>query len=156
MSLGTRGERPRETSLPPGYQPPTDAQLATVVRFALAQLGEPYLWGGAGPDAWDCSGLIQAAWAAAGVAIPRTTSEQINTGVPVGSTAAARPGDLIFIAGSNGSNARPRHVGMYIGPVAGTPTLVVAPRTGLTVQTKPLSAWQGLVVAIRRPTTPQP
>ncbi|HET7475207.1 MAG TPA: NlpC/P60 family protein [Dermatophilaceae bacterium] len=152
---GGRGD-PGGTTLPPGYQPPTDAQLATVVRFALAQLGEPYLWGGAGPDAWDCSGLVQAAWAAAGVAIPRTTSGQVSTGIPVASTAAARPGDLIFIAGSDGTNAHPGHVGMYIGPVAGTPTLVAAPRTGLNVQTTPLSAWRGLVVAIRRPIAPRP
>ena len=53
------------------------------VQFAMAQIGEPYLWGGTGPDAWDCSGLMQGAWASQGVSIPRVTYTQANAGSPV-------------------------------------------------------------------------
>ncbi len=141
------------TRLPPGFALPTVAQQASVVRFALAQLGKPYLWGGTGPDAWDCSGLTMRAWGAAGVPLPRTTFQQVLTGAPVPSTAALQPGDLIFIAGSDGTASNPGHVGLYIGPVKGIPYLVQAPQTGKTVEIKPVSTWRSLIVAIRRPTT---
>ena len=49
---------------------------ATAIAYARAQLGRPYLWGGTGPDAFDCSGLVMEAYAAAGVSIPRTSQEQ--------------------------------------------------------------------------------
>src|SRR5207302_2891257 len=48
--------------IPPGYHLPTEAQQAAVVSFALAQLGKPYVWGGEGPNGYDCSGLVMAAW----------------------------------------------------------------------------------------------
>ena len=139
------------TSLPPGFALPTQAQQASVVRFALAQLGKPYLWGGVGPSAWDCSGLTMRAWGAAGVALPRTTFGQVLAGAPVPSTAAMAPGDLIFIAGTGGTPANPGHMGMYIGLVNAVPFLVHAPQTGKTVEIKPVSTWSALIVAIRRP-----
>lgn len=139
------------TRLPPGFALPTVAQQASVVRFALAQLGKPYLWGGTGPDAWDCSGLTMRAWGAAGVPLPRTTFQQVLAGAPVPSTAALQPGDLIFIAGSDGTPSNPGHVGLYIGPVNSVPYLVQAPQTGKTVEIKPVSTWRSLIVAIRRP-----
>jgi len=139
------------TMLPPGFAVPTQTQQANVVRFALAQLGKPYLWGGVGPDAWDCSGLTMAAWAAAGVPLPRTTFQQVLAGNPVPSTAALKPGDLIFIAGSDGTPSNPGHVGLYIGLVSDVPFLVHAPQTGKTVEIKPISTWRALIVAIRRP-----
>ena len=127
------------------------------VAFALAQLGKPYLWGGEGPDAFDCSGLTMRAWAAAGVPIGRTTHAQVTIGVPVTSTTALRPGDLIFIAGSDGTAAAPGHVGMFVGTVHGVPTLVQAPHTGAVVHLTPLTSWTGLIVAMRRPaSTPGP
>ena len=140
------------TALPPGYQGPTDAQQATVVAFALEQLGKPYVWGAAGPDSWDCSGLTMRAWGAAGVALPRTTFQQVLAGTPVSSPAALAPGDLIFTAGLDGTAANPGHVGMYIGAVDGAPSLVHAPRTGKNVEINPVSSWAGQIVAIRRPT----
>ena len=142
------------TRLPPGFALPTVAQQAAVVRFALAQLGKPYVWGGTGPDAWDCSGLTMRAWGAAGVPLPRTTFQQVLTGSPVASTAALQAGDLIFIAGSDGTPNNPGHVGLYIGLVDTVPYLVQAPQTGKTVEVKPVSAWRGLIVAVRRPSTP--
>ncbi|SES04932.1 Cell wall-associated hydrolase, NlpC family [Propionibacterium cyclohexanicum] len=77
------------------------------LNYALAQVGKPYVWGAAGPNAFDCSGLTQAAYAAAGVSIPRTTYAQVGAGTPV-STSALKPGDLVFFYGNE-------HVGLYIG-----------------------------------------
>ena len=73
-------------------------------------------------------------------------------GAPVTSTAAMQPGDLIFIAGSDGTPSNPGHVGLYLGLVHMVPFLVHAPQTGKTVEIKPISTWRGLIVAIRRPT----
>jgi cell wall-associated NlpC family hydrolase len=141
------------TTLPPGFALPTVTQQSTVVAFALAQLGQPYLWGGAEPGGWDCSGLTMRAWGAAGVPLPRTTFQQVLAGAPVTSTAAMEPGDLIFIAGTGGTPANPGHVGLYIGLVNSVPYLVDAPQTGRTVEITPVSTWAGLIVAIRRPTS---
>ncbi len=120
------------------------------VTFALAQLGKPYLWGGTGPNAWDCSGLTMAAWASVGVAIPRVTYTQATTGAPV-SQQEARSGDLVLIPGSDGTAANPGHVGMVAGVDAGGKVwLVEAPRTGLNVRLTPVSGWAGQIVTIRR------
>ncbi|BBH67103.1 lipoprotein [Actinoplanes sp. OR16] len=138
--------------IPPGYRLPSDQQQAAAVRFALEQVGEPYVFGAEGPDTWDCSGLMQKAWAAAGVSIPRVTGDQVRTGVAVGSLAALEPGDLILIPGSDGTMSRPGHVGMYIGLGGdGKQYLVHAPRTGDVVKVVPVSGWSSKVAAIRRP-----
>lgn len=122
----------------------------SAVQFALAQLGEPYLWGGTGPGAWDCSGLTMSAWASVGVPITRTTTTQATVGTPV-SLQAARSGDLVLIPGSHGTPTNPGHVGMIAGVEAtGTVWLVEAPRTGLTVRLTPLSAWANQIATIRR------
>jgi cell wall-associated NlpC family hydrolase len=86
---------------------------AKAIAFAKAQLGKPYLYGGTGPDAYDCSGLVQAAWAAAGVHIPRTSEDQWKylRHVPPGQL---QPGDLLFYTGSP-IDAPPGHVVMYLG-----------------------------------------
>jgi cell wall-associated NlpC family hydrolase len=138
---------------PPGFTLSSLAQQNTVVRFALAQLGQPYLWGGTGQGGWDCSGLTMRAWGAAGVALPRTTFQQVLVGAPVPGVSAMQPGDLIFIAGSDGSPADPGHVGLYVGAAGGIGYLVDAPETGKTVEITPVSSWAGLIVAIRRPKT---
>lgn len=91
-------------------------------QFALQQLGKPYIWGATGPDAYDCSGLTQASWKAAGVSIPRTTYQQVRIGQAV-TYANAAPGDLIF------PFADISHVVMYLG--AGQ--VVQAPQTGESV-----------------------
>jgi cell wall-associated NlpC family hydrolase len=133
--------------LPPGWKPPSNKQEATVVAFARAQLGDPYVWGANGPDAWDCSSLTQAAWRAAGVTIPRTTQGQQNTGAAVPGISAMKPGDLIFTPGSDGSASDPGHVGLYIGHGA----LIDAPHHGVPVQIEQVSDWASKIVAIRRP-----
>jgi cell wall-associated NlpC family hydrolase len=87
---------------------------AAAIAFARGQLGKPYLWGGTGPSTYDCSGLVQAAYLAAGVAgIPRTSQDQWAWG-PQAITPAA--GDLVFFAGGDGSPASPGHVGIVIDP----------------------------------------
>lgn len=111
----------------------SDRRVDRVVRAALSRLGRPYVWGAAGPDRFDCSGLVKWAYAQAGVGLHRTTYDQINDGVPV-SRSAVRAGDLVF--------PHPGHVQLAIGP-----NLVVeAPHAGAAVRISPL----GPHVAIRR------
>ena len=141
-----------DEGLPGGFVLPTDPQLRAVVSFALAQRGKPYVWGAEGPDSYDCSGLMMAAWAKGGVQIPRVTADQVHTGVAVSSLAAMQPGDLMFIPGSDGTMARPRHVGMYIGTDGGgRQYLLQAPKTGDVVKAVAVSNWSRQVAAIRRP-----
>jgi cell wall-associated NlpC family hydrolase len=81
---------------------------SAVVSYAMAQVGDSYVYGASGPDAFDCSGLTSAAWAQAGVTLPRTSSAQMSAGTPV-STDALAPGDLVFYY------SPVSHVGIYIG-----------------------------------------
>jgi cell wall-associated NlpC family hydrolase len=81
---------------------------ATAVTTALAQVGDPYVWGKSGPDGFDCSGLTSYAFAAAGVALPRTSRSQANVGRQVGRS-ELQPGDLVFFYNPIS------HVGIYIG-----------------------------------------
>ncbi len=79
---------------------------AIAVAFALRQVGKPYQWGATGPDAYDCSGLVYAAYAAAGIRIARTTFgwRQDGPQIPL---PEIQPGDLLFSAGSDGTPANP-------------------------------------------------
>ena len=88
--------------------------VAAVIAFARQQIGKPYLWGGTGPDAFDCSGLVMMAYRAAGVDIPRTADLQWLWGPRV-SPGHEEPGDLVFFAGSDGTTTSPGHVGLVIG-----------------------------------------
>lgn len=111
-----------------------DRRAQAAVRAALSRLGRPYVWGATGPDRFDCSGLVQWAYAQAGVRLHRTTYQQIHDGISV-PRSAIRPGDLVF--------PHTGHVQMAIGG-----NLVVeAPQPGATVQISRL----GPSVAIRRP-----
>ncbi len=103
------------------------AAAATAVRFALAQIGTPYLWGGEGPGGFDCSGLVQAAYQAAGIALPRVAQQQYDAGPRLQPGQALQPGDLVFF----GSDARSiTHVGIVVGPGE----MVDAPHAGATVR----------------------
>jgi cell wall-associated NlpC family hydrolase len=97
----------------PAVQAPTQA-VATAISFAEQQLGKPYLWGGTGPDAFDCSGLVMMAYRAAGINIARTSQQQWVTEQPV-PAAQVQPGDLVFFAGADGTTTSPGHVGLVIG-----------------------------------------
>jgi cell wall-associated NlpC family hydrolase len=100
------------------------------VEWAMAQLGKPYLWGGAGPNAFDCSGLVMRAWEAAGVSIPRVAADQYNVGTHV-AISQLRPGDLVFWADNPAQPATIHHVAMYLGG----DHMVNAPYTGQVVRT---------------------
>jgi cell wall-associated NlpC family hydrolase len=116
---------------------------AAAITFALRQLGKPYQWGATGPDAYDCSGLVYAAYAAAGIHIARTTYQWRQDGPQV-PLPEIQPGDLLFSAGSDGTPSNPGHVVMYLGGGQ----VVQAPQTGEDVQIDPLSL-AGVVVATR-------
>jgi peptidoglycan DL-endopeptidase CwlO len=110
------------TSTPIAYTGPTSSQADNAVAFAYAQIGKPYLWGGTGPGSYDCSGLVQAAWAAAGVSIPRTTYDQWAS-LPHIPLSDLQPGDLILYNGES-------HVSIYVGGGY----IVDAPHTGAVVE----------------------
>ncbi|MEU0728004.1 NlpC/P60 family protein [Streptomyces sp. NPDC006140] len=106
---------------------PADSSYATkaekALAFARAQIGKPYVWGAVGPGSYDCSGLTQAAWKAAGVTLPRTTYDQVTAGTTV-PLSQAQPGDLVFFYDDV------THVGMYIG----NGMMIHAPKPGTYVR----------------------
>ncbi len=107
--------------------PSVSGTVVAALSFAARQLGTPYVWGGTGNGGFDCSGLVQAAYRAAGIALPRVAQDQFDAGpaVPAGSTVA--PGDLVFFgSGPLGVD----HVGLYVG--AGE--MIDAPDTGAPVR----------------------
>lgn len=114
------------TSAPSAPTTPTSSsstKAEKAIAFARAQIGKPYVWGATGPDSYDCSGLTQAAWKAAGVSLPRTTYDQVNAGTTV-PLADARPGDLVFFYDDVS------HVGVYIG----NGMMIHAPKPGAYVR----------------------
>ncbi|MDE3206340.1 MAG: C40 family peptidase [Acidobacteriota bacterium] len=119
--------------------------------WALAQVGTPYIWGGETPGVgFDCSGLVQAAYAAAGVRLPRTAQEQYDTGTLLPPGTPLLPGDLVFFGSGPGSVT---HVGLVVGPGQ----MVDAPHVGAQVRVEAFpntvgSAWgSDLVVGFTRP-----
>jgi cell wall-associated NlpC family hydrolase len=99
---------------PPGVGQVPNATAAAAIAYAEDQLGKPYQWGGTGPDAFDCSGLVMMAYRAAGIHIPRTSQEQWVWGPRIRPDEVG-PGDLVFFAGSDGTSHSPGHVGLVIG-----------------------------------------
>lgn len=124
----------RPQSAPPPPSPSDGSRAARAVAFAHGAIGKPYVWGATGPGSFDCSGLTQAAWRAAGVSLPRTTYTQINAGRRVSRDQLA-PGDLVFFYSGV------THVGMYIG----NGQMIHAPRPGSTVRVAPIDSmpWAG-------------
>jgi cell wall-associated NlpC family hydrolase len=90
--------------------PASSGAAATAIAYAQGQIGKPYLWGGTGPDAFDCSGLTYRAY---GSSIARTSQDQWATEPHVTKPA---PGDLVFFAGADGTPSSPGHVGMVVDP----------------------------------------
>jgi len=99
------------------------------VDFALAQVGEPYVYGGTGPDSWDCSGLVMKSFAAAGASIPRVVGPQYSASQPV-PMGSIQPGDIVFYGDMS-------HDGMYLG----NGRVVHAPRPGKSVEITGLSGY---------------
>jgi cell wall-associated NlpC family hydrolase len=119
--------------------------VSTAIAFAEQQLGKPYLWGGTGPDAFDCSGLVMMAYRTAGVNIPRTSQVQWTFGprVPASQVEA---GDLVFFAGSDGTVTSPGHVGLVIG----NGKMIEAFATGTPIRVTSIST-DGVPVGFTRP-----
>src|SRR5688500_13739891 len=101
------------------------------VSFARAQLGKPYVLGAEGPHSFDCSGLTQSAWKAAGISIPRTSQQQSASLVQV-PVSKVQPGDLVIYKDGNGVSSG--HVAIYIGGGK----VIEAPRPGAVVRTAPI------------------
>ena len=103
METASRSAQPR---IPASV--PASGRAAAAVNYALAQVGDAYVYGAAGPSAFDCSGLTMMAWAQAGVGLPHSSSAQMGSGTPV-SSSSLQPGDLVFYY------SPVSHVGIYIG-----------------------------------------
>ncbi|MFE5029851.1 NlpC/P60 family protein [Streptomyces sp. NPDC056656] len=158
MAMSVDFAAPADTS--PAVEPAAAAapasaprKVRTVVAWALKQKGGWYHFGGDCTDAHgavpahrcDCSSLMQQAYKAAGISIPRTTYEQVKIGKRV-RLDEPRPGDLIFNPGSDGSDARPGHVGLYIGGGL----IIEAPRTGVRTRVVPYADWRNSTSATTR------
>ena len=111
------------------------------VGYALAQLGTPYLWGGEEPGGFDCSGLVQAAYDAAGIKLPRVAQAQYDHGPPVPAGQPLQPGDLVFFGTDTA------HVD-HVGIVVNQSEMVDAPHTGALVRIEPFS-WPDYLGATR-------
>jgi len=117
---------------------PSSDQAAVAVRAAMAQIGKRYVWAGAGPDTFDCSGLTMSSWRQAGVVMAHSAADQYASFKHV-STDQLQPGDLVFFGHPI------HHVGMYVGGGM----MVHAPESGELVQVSPMS--RGDLVGASRP-----
>lgn len=115
-----------------------------LVSIAQRELGVPYVWGGASPAGFDCSGLMQWIYGQDGIKIPRTSREQKAAGASI-PLSQAQPGDLLLYTyyGSASNPPPDNHVGMYVGPGQ----MIDAPRPGRSVEYDPIdtSALSGVV-----------
>jgi cell wall-associated NlpC family hydrolase len=102
---------------------------SVAVAWAYREIGKPYVWGGAGPNDFDCSGLTMYVWAKAGVYLGHYTGDQWNEGTHI-SRANVQPGDLVFFAYNTSSPATIHHVGIYVGGGE----MIDAPYTGVDVR----------------------
>ncbi len=118
---------------------PASAAAATAVAYALSQLGTPYRWGGETPGVgFDCSGLTQAAYAAAGITLPRVAQDQYDAGPHLPPGAPLQPGDLVFFGASP---ADVSHVGIVLNPSG---EMIDAPHTGADVRVEPFPTTIGV------------
>ncbi|MYW68375.1 glycoside hydrolase [Streptomyces sp. SID8379] len=118
-SSGSSGSSSGSSGSSSGYA----TKAAQALAFAKSQIGKPYVWGATGPDSYDCSGLTQAAWKAAGISLPRTTWDQVEVGTTV-PLSDIQPGDLVFFYDDIS------HVGLYLGDGM----MIHAPKPGAYVR----------------------
>jgi cell wall-associated NlpC family hydrolase len=126
----------------PDVPAPTEA-AARAIAEATQHLGMPYLWGAAGPGAFDCSGLTLTAYRAAGISLPRTAAQQYFSGPQVGLGDLA-PGDLLFWAYDVNNPATIHHVALYVG----NGQMIAAPHAGDVVKVQPVYL-EGFIGAVR-------
>jgi len=124
--------------------PGADEAVRTAIAWAYTHLGDPYQWGGNGPY-YDCSGFTRAAYAAAGIAIPRTSEQQWLT-LPHVADGQLRVGDLVFFNPGEFVKGLPGHVGIYIG----SGFMIADPHTGAVVQVQSITG-AGQYVGAARP-----
>lgn len=127
---------PKPAPEPPSNPPPAPSGgVKAALAFARAQIGEPYRWGAAGPNSWDCSGLTMKAWAQGGKSLPHYSKAQFEAGtrIPI---SAVRPGDLYFWS----SNGRPSGI-HHVAIATGGGDFIEAPRTGLDVRYNHVRNW---------------
>ena len=122
----------------------TSAQVARFLAAATSRVGMPYVWGGDGPRAFDCSGLVQWSLAQAGVVMPRVAADQARTG-PMVPLSQLRPGDLLFYHTDPTAPGYISHVAIYLGHGL----MVQAPQPGMDVQIVPADFGAGFAGAIR-------
>jgi peptidoglycan DL-endopeptidase CwlO len=128
----------QQTGQYPDFTPPTgDSIEAIALRYALTRRGDPYVWAAAGPDEFDCSGLVVWAYAQEGISLPHYTGSLWDEGMHV-SREDLEPGDLVFFFPDIS------HVGIYIGDGL----MVDAPSTGQVVQVQAVF-WDEYVGAVR-------
>jgi peptidoglycan DL-endopeptidase CwlO len=123
----SRGPAGSKAAAPIGPPPPVGHGAGAAVSAARAQIGKPYVYGAAGPDSFDCSGLTMWAWRAGGVSLPHSSQSQYasTTHVPI---SALQPGDLVFFYSDL------HHVAIY----SGGGMMIEAPHTGASVREVPL------------------
>src|SRR6266567_220800 len=127
----------RQTGKYPAIHITGDSVGVQALRIALTRVGYPYVWGAAGPSAFDCSGLVMWAYAQLGISLPHFTGDQWNAGVHV-SRSQLQPGDLVFFFADIG------HVGIYVG----NGYMLDAPTFGIPVGIHPIF-WNAYVGAVR-------
>lgn len=129
-----------------GPLPAPDSQAAaTALAYAQGQLGKPYIWGGTGPEGYDCSGLMLMAYRQAGIELPRTSEYQWSAG-PHLTQGQLQPGDLVFYnPGEDGLPGLPGHVGIYLG----NGMMLHAPHPGDVVRVAPVNDGDTYLGAIR-------
>jgi len=126
-----------QTGQYPNIHPTGDSVGVQALRWALTKVGDPYVWGAAGPSAFDCSGLVMWAYAQVGISLMHYTGDQWNEGEHI-SRSELEPGDLVFFYPDIG------HVGLYVG----NGLMVDAPTFGQPVQVQPVF-WSAYVGAVR-------
>jgi cell wall-associated NlpC family hydrolase len=138
-----RAQREASLALLPSDVPAPTQAAAVAIAEASTHLGQPYLWGGTGPEAFDCSGLTLTAYRAAGINLPRTAAQQWFAGPQVALGDLA-PGDLLFWAYDATNPSTIHHVAMYVG----NGQMIAAPHTGDVVKVQPVYL-DGYIGAIR-------
>ena len=122
----------------------TPLEVAKFLAAAKSRLGTPYVWGGAGPTQFDCSGLVQWSMAQAGIVMPRVAADQARTG-PLLRLSDLRPGDLLFYHTDPTAPSYISHVAIYIG----NGQMIQAPEPGMNVETVPADFGAGFAGAVR-------
>ena len=143
-SPGAAGVTAVASTTSSNYPELTTSQLLTMLRAALSRRGKPYVWGGSGPNVFDCSGLVQWSFAQAGIVMPRVAADQALTGpaVPLSQAAA---GDLLFYHTDPTDPRYISHVAIYLGH----DLMIQAPEPGMDVEVVPVALGAGFAGIVR-------